>query len=655
VNLTLAHQDQFFPAHEQQQHIVDAVLQIRMFAANVRQVRFNAWHYCDDRLWSGLVEHLFRTLAADPDTADDPGTPADPDASADPGTVAARRAELSTQLAKLDTERKQLSEALDAAGSTRQPTGFLARIGSPAYIARIATATFRELVNDLRAAPWALLAWAALGGAAYAAWSLWGSLIGAAATAITVTIAPAAAVVQRLWSWHNAGTGITARLRQRLEERQRAINQELASVRERLALVDATAKLSAFLNDRASPHAYQEFRGLLGQVRSDLEKLSNGLADARREWEASRASAAAPLERIVLYIDDLDRCPPRRVVEVLEAIHLMLTLDLFVVVVAVDARWLVKSLECHYQEMFGTGKDPTVIAAAGAAEPDADSGPASPVDYLDKIFQIPYVLAPPSTEAMASYLRWLLSPAASSSTRATPGQRPHSASRSDRPGPDPGLSTASAPDPVNTGESVNQPRQPRDANMGGAGVTSGHDEHPHPRQTEEPGTRIRDLRPRRLQLSQAEIEFMAGLGSVMPTPRAAKRFANLYRLVRIGILDADLADFIGSEAGGPYQVVQILLAVLVASPATAQRIFREIKAAPDGSDILTVFAGASEFTGGDFCDRIRMELARISGDIPLLTGIEEFRRWCPTLARYSFHTRTMAGEGPPSGASGLRT
>jgi hypothetical protein len=38
----------------------------------------------------------------------------------------------------------------------------------------------------------------------------------------------------------------------------------------------------------------------------------------------------------VLYIDDLDRCPPRRVVEVLTAMQLLLALPLFVVVVAVD-------------------------------------------------------------------------------------------------------------------------------------------------------------------------------------------------------------------------------------------------------------------------------------------------------------------------------
>ena len=54
--------------------------------------------------------------------------------------------------------------------------------------------------------------------------------------------------------------------------------------------------------------------------------------DDAPEWDTR------PIERIVLYIDDLDRCPPERVVEVLQAVHLLLAFELFVVVVAVDAR-----------------------------------------------------------------------------------------------------------------------------------------------------------------------------------------------------------------------------------------------------------------------------------------------------------------------------
>jgi hypothetical protein len=64
-------------------------------------------------------------------------------------------------------------------------------------------------------------------------------------------------------------------------------------------------------------------------VRGDLETLSRALADARYQWEQDGGKKEPPLQRTVLYIDDLDRCPPRRVVAVLEAVHLMLALDLF--------------------------------------------------------------------------------------------------------------------------------------------------------------------------------------------------------------------------------------------------------------------------------------------------------------------------------------
>ena len=627
---------------------------LSLFAGNVRQVSFNAWHYCDDRLWSGLAEHLFRTLAAD-----DPG--ADDTTGADAG--AARRAELGARLARLGEERKHIDEALSAVADARQPTGWLSRIDSPGYISRVATATSRELVREVRADPWPLLTWAALVGAAYGAWSLWGSAIGAAAAATAVVVAPAAAVIQRLRKWRDKETGIAAGLNKRLEDRRRAVQQEMASVREHLALVDATARLSAFLDDRASPHAYREFRGLIGQVRSDLERLAESLDRARGEWKISRSSAAAPLERIVLYIDDLDRCPPPRVVEVLEAIHLMLTLDLFVVVVAVDARWLITSLECHYQEMFGAVKDPTAMPAAEVPYPAPDAGPASPVDYLDKIFQIPYVLAPPPPEAMESYMAWLLSPEATPTAGVAPGGQDGAAGGPWSSAPGSAADHTMAEDGQPRGDSVGEAAEAGPGH-GESGRTSsggfgrgGREERPSGWAAGEQSTGVRGLRPRQLQLNQPEIEFMKRLGPVMPTPRAAKKLANLYRLVRIGIKDEDLAGFLGSEsgeAGGPYQVVQILLAVLVASPVSAQGIFRDIGTAPDDSNILTVLAGASEFTGGGFCDRIRAELARIAETTPMLTNIEEFRKWCPALARYSFHTRTLAGEPPPPGHGGPR-
>jgi WD40 repeat protein len=623
---------------------------LSVFASNVRQVRFNAWDYSDDQLWSGLVDHLFRVLAADPDSSS---------ASPDPGTVEAERRILRENLAEQEAAGERLGNGLRAADRAVQPQGFLAWLGSPAYTWRVVGASIRELAREIRSAPWVLLGWAALGAIAYVVWSLWGSTIGAAAAAVAAVIAPAAVTGQRLRSWHRTGMGATGRLRRRLDQRQRAINQKIADLRERLALIDASARLSAFLTDRAAPSAYQEYRGLLGQVRSDLAALSSDLTAARNEWLVSEATTPPPLERIVLYIDDLDRCPPRRVVEVLEAVHLMLALDLFVVVVAVDARWLVRSLEYHYQELFSTGDGPVPTAPARSPDADAEAGPASPVDYLDKIFQIPYVLAPPPPAAMASYLRTLLPPASSPTT--TP-QIPATVTAMESMPAEPGADPNEGEDPLAIGtEDLPQhddeftvqlpPRRSDDDPRQRAGKT-GHraekEQPPTPR-IEQPDTAIPDLRPLGLQVSQPEAEFMTRLGPLLPTPRAAKKLVNLYRLVRIGIPDSGLAGFTGSEAGGQYQVVQILLAILVGSPAAAQRIFRELMAATPEGDILTVFAktGAADSPESNLCARIGAELRRISEDTPLMLATSEYQRWCPTLARYSFHTRTMTAR-PPS-------
>jgi hypothetical protein len=57
----------------------------------------------------------------------------------------------------------------------------------------------------------------------------------------------------------------------------------------------------------------------------------------------------------------------------------MLALPLFVVVVAVDPRWLLSCLTHHYRDLF------TATATTGADTEPGDPV-ATPLDYLDKIF-----------------------------------------------------------------------------------------------------------------------------------------------------------------------------------------------------------------------------------------------------------------------------
>jgi hypothetical protein len=64
----------------------------------------------------------------------------------------------------------------------------------------------------------------------------------------------------------------------------------------------------------------------------------------------------APVERSVLYVDDLDRCPPHVVVEVLAAVHRLLEMPQFAVV-AVDDRRRHDAVTVQQDRLFRQGSD----------------------------------------------------------------------------------------------------------------------------------------------------------------------------------------------------------------------------------------------------------------------------------------------------------
>ncbi|NEQ39292.1 MAG: hypothetical protein F6K40_24780 [Okeania sp. SIO3I5] len=89
----------------------------------------------------------------------------------------------------------------------------------------------------------------------------------------------------------------------------------------------------------------------------------------------------------MVYIDDLDRCPPDRVVEVLEAIQLLVKTPLFIAVLAIDERYISRALEKYYQGVL------------------SHRGSPSGTDYLEKIIQVPYRVRPIIASNLEEYLR----------------------------------------------------------------------------------------------------------------------------------------------------------------------------------------------------------------------------------------------------------
>jgi hypothetical protein len=178
--------------------------------------------------------------------------------------------------------------------------------------------------------------------------------------------------------------------RQRLQTAAEVAAAEIAGLERQMQDLTAAGQLAGLVADRVAGASYRSRLGVMTQIREDFKHMAALLADAAddpqpnpatrsaRAGLESEADGDAPvgrgarrdgrsgttaeidaagdelprIDRIILYIDDLDRCPPRRVVELLEAVHLLLAVDLFVVVVAVDPRWLLRSIAAHYRDLF---------------------------------------------------------------------------------------------------------------------------------------------------------------------------------------------------------------------------------------------------------------------------------------------------------------
>ena len=147
-----------------------------------------------------------------------------------------------------------------------------------------------------------------------------------------------------------------------------------AERRARAALGESTsqARLGKFIRDRAESADYEKYLGLIAMIHRDFARLSELMAPAR----AGEADPELPrVDRIVLYVDDLDRCyPPDKVVRVLEALHLLLFFPLFIVVVGVDSRWVSRALNRYYEGMLADESVSRSPSGCAAWTPRRSSG-----------------------------------------------------------------------------------------------------------------------------------------------------------------------------------------------------------------------------------------------------------------------------------------
>ncbi|BAY66339.1 hypothetical protein NIES22_64780 [Calothrix brevissima NIES-22] len=151
--------------------------------------------------------------------------------------------------------------------------------------------------------------------------------------------------------------------------------------------------LPDFIGNQLENGLYGKRLGLMQQVKNDLATITEKLLPPKQKSEKFKEHIESLQKifprgpaRVVLYIDDLDRCPPNRVVEVLEAVQLLVKTPLFVVILAIDERYIARALEKVYAGVLHR------------------KGKPSGIDYIEKIIQIPYRVRPIARSSLKNYL-----------------------------------------------------------------------------------------------------------------------------------------------------------------------------------------------------------------------------------------------------------
>ena len=563
-----------------------------LYCSHIRQVSFNAWLYAGGDIWPSFAAQVFRSVAGTDAEAPEGEKQTDDlrrfqeRVAEDMRSRAQRRAQAQGEVAALDARIEELTREI-ADRRLRLTDQQLALGGEAAAVAG-GVEDARETASGLRriAAAWrelgardlALVLVPAAVALVFFVVALvrpsWATILSTGLFAVLGLLAFTAKAVRHV----DAVTRLRAETRKLEEARRELVEQRETWAKERSEADRALATREAplvpeYAEEQAERWLGRERLDEVTEIRLAFERLSDLIGESRaaRLSGAAEPGAYLPIDRIVVYVDDLDRCQHEVVVSVLETLKLLVSLPHFVVVVGVDSRWLFRSLELHFRDLLGEGDEDEAWAA-------------TPQNYLEKIFQYSIVLRPIGGAGFASLIDQLLGPA--------------------EPMPLPAPAAASTDEAA---PPASDARRPGD---------------------EPPSV---DLTPDELVVTRPEIEFMKQLAPLFETPRATKRFANVYRLLRVSV---------GSERiveDESFEPVLLLLAIGIGFPGLAGALFAEIGRSPRDATWASLVGRLAETQRAPVWEKLVDVLGRAAFAAIEERRLETFRDWIPVVAEFSFH------------------
>lgn len=132
------------------------------------------------------------------------------------------------------------------------------------------------------------------------------------------------------------------------------------------------------------------FNSFIKEGKENDKNITNAVAEFRKDF--SELLDATNFKRLVVIIDDLDRCSPERIIENLEAIKLFLNVPKTAFVIGADPRIVKYAIEYKYKNNKEIEDDNNRII----------------IDYLEKLIQLPYSLPRLSESEVETYISMLI-------------------------------------------------------------------------------------------------------------------------------------------------------------------------------------------------------------------------------------------------------
>ncbi|MDP9318332.1 MAG: P-loop NTPase fold protein [Actinomycetota bacterium] len=555
----------------------------RGYLRNVKIVKFNAWRYVESNLWASLVDHVLREI-----------TSANP--PLEPQRLTEARREMETREAAERQSAVRLEEAKQSFTKQRRRAWLLATVvlGLALAVLGVTLAVPGDLHDKL--------GW--ISARVVAVVGLVAALVGALHQ-FKATVEKAEEIEKAAQSGVGTLGMIVGRPQQRaleaaaaehrkqvdLYQQGRARYESLSGTTSQEEPDEETAGLAMLLNQLAGvtefreqltlvSHAHDLFQALDQRVQKTLTALRSQAAEP--PLAASVDSSKTSLERVVVIIDDLDRCPPTKVVDVLEAIHLMFDFQTFVVVLAVDTRWLEQSLRIRHRELLGAEHT------------------ATPQDYLEKVVQVPVQLSPLNPTNVRAMIAGL------TATSASPG------------------SEASTPD--DDGLGVDSPPSPP-SSVPDEVLTA-----------VEPRPKVGPVPAEVLSILPHEAAALAAVAPLVGrTPRTVKRFVNTYKIVKASLVDPSEVSQ-PSEPPGPAKLIAFLLALVTSRPDIAHLLFAHLDRSLATGTLQTSITASGPTEDPDGTRLGRLELSAWLTRNPDIANVtnKEAHRWAGEVARFSF-------------------